>query len=98
MTLDQALTRSSRAVFAELNAFEVTSFDRCLKRSAADTEQIKSLANCVRSIDETRRHGRLKAPDMTLEIGEGSEELPAIGCSFRALEAAPDRRPSMSRR
>jgi hypothetical protein len=30
-------------LLAELNAFEVASFDRCVERSATDTEQVKCL-------------------------------------------------------
>ena len=34
-------------LFAELDAFEVTSFDRCVQRGAADTEQLKCLVDRV---------------------------------------------------
>ena len=35
-------------LFAELDAFDVASFDRCVQRSAADTEQLKCLVDRVR--------------------------------------------------
>ena len=40
-------------LLAELNAFEVTSFDRCVERSAADTEQVECLADRVRYLRKT---------------------------------------------
>ena len=40
-------------LLAELDAFEVTSFDRCVQRSAADTEQLKCLVDRVRYFRKT---------------------------------------------
>ena len=40
-------------LLAELDAFEVTSFDRCVQRSAADTEQVECLADRVRYLRKT---------------------------------------------
>jgi hypothetical protein len=41
-------------LLAELDAFEVTSFDRCVQRSAADTEQLKCLVDRVRYFRKTQ--------------------------------------------
>ncbi len=43
-------------LLAELNAFEVASFDRCIERSATDTEQVKCLSDpvsCLRKTEST---------------------------------------------
>src|SRR5882757_2418590 len=50
-------------LLAELDAFEVTSFDRCVQRSAADTEQLKCLADRVRYFREAecRRVDRINS-------------------------------------
>jgi hypothetical protein len=43
-------------LLAELNVFEVTSFDRCVERSATDTEQVKCLpdpVSCLRKTEST---------------------------------------------
>ncbi len=43
-------------LLAELNAFEVASFDRCVERSATDTEQVKCLpdpVSCLRKTEST---------------------------------------------
>jgi len=37
-------------LLAELDAFQITSFDRCVERSSADTEQVKCLADRVRCL------------------------------------------------
>jgi hypothetical protein len=44
-------------LLAELDAFEVTSFDRCIERSSADTEQVKCLADRVRCLRKTESTG-----------------------------------------
>ena len=50
-------------LLAELDAFEVTSFDRCVQRSAADTEQLKCLVDRVRYFRKTegRRVDRINS-------------------------------------
>ena len=40
-------------LLAELDALEVTSFDRCVQRGAADTEQLKCLVDSVRYLRKT---------------------------------------------
>jgi hypothetical protein len=43
-------------LLAELNAFEVASFDRCVERSATDTEHVKCLpdpVSCLRKTEST---------------------------------------------
>jgi hypothetical protein len=40
-------------LLAELDALEVTSFDRCVQRGAADTEQLKCLVDRVRYLRKT---------------------------------------------
>jgi len=44
-------------LLAELNAFEVTSFDRCVERSATDTEQVKCLPDPVSCLRKTENTG-----------------------------------------
>jgi hypothetical protein len=44
-------------LLAELDTFEVTSFDRCVERSSADTEQVKCLADRVRGLRKTESTG-----------------------------------------
>jgi hypothetical protein len=44
-------------LLAELDAFEVTSFDRCVKRSSANTEQVKCLADRVSCLRKTESAG-----------------------------------------
>ena len=46
-----------QSLLAELDAFEVTSFDCCVKRSSADTEQVKCLADRVRCLRKTESTG-----------------------------------------
>src|SRR5229473_1547166 len=43
-------------LLAELNAFEVASFDRCVERSATDTEQVKCLPDPVSCLRKTEKH------------------------------------------
>ena len=40
-------------LLAELNAFEVASFDGCVQRGAADTEQLECFVDRVRYFRET---------------------------------------------
>ena len=42
---------------AELDAFEVTSFNRCVERSSANTEKVKCLADRVRCLRKTESTG-----------------------------------------
>jgi hypothetical protein len=44
-------------LLAELDAFEVTSFDRCVKRGSANTEQVKCLADSVSCLRKTESAG-----------------------------------------
>ena len=44
-------------LLAELNAFEVTSFDRCVERSATDTKQVKCLPDPVSCLRKTENMG-----------------------------------------
>ena len=44
-------------LLAELNAFEVASFDRCVERSATDTEQVKCLSDPVSCLRKTESTG-----------------------------------------
>ena len=44
-------------LLAELDGFEVTSFDRCVERSAADTEQVECLADRVSCLGKTESAG-----------------------------------------
>ena len=46
-----------QSLLAELDAFEVTSFDRCVERSSADTEQVKCLADSVSCLRKTESAG-----------------------------------------
>ena len=64
-----------QSLLAELDAFEVTSFDRCVKRSSADTEQVKCLADrvcCLRKAESTgvnRIGGRVIIPARRILFG-----------------------------
>jgi hypothetical protein len=66
-------------LLAELDACEVTSFDRCVERSSANTEQVKCLANRVSCLRKTESAGVNRTSARVL-IGEVSWH-----CSIRRI-------------
>jgi hypothetical protein len=58
-------------LLAELNAFEVASFDRCVERSATDTEQVKCLPDPVSCLRKTESTG-VNRIDAHVRVGASS--------------------------
>jgi hypothetical protein len=60
--------RVKQRLLAELDAFEVTSFDRCVQRSAADTEQLKCLVDGVRYFRKAEAEGSIGSTPVLLSL------------------------------
>ena len=72
-------------LLAELDAFEVTSFDRCVQRRTADTEQVEVLVDRVRYFRKTEgpRVDRITPVFLWLSILDTALFVEARSCDLR---------------